>query len=241
MRNFLFISFILLSSILACKNDKKANEVNETKDTLIIESNTTDTIVANPTETLEERNAKTVVEETETKIVKSEKAPEVKREVVEKKEIKKTETTVVIEPKISDPLKKEEEKTTEPKPIPTKVEEEKVVVVVKDEPKIAANNWIVPENFKQLKNPVSADLKEGKALYEQHCKSCHGSKGLGDGPKAKNMKGDLGDFSSVKFQSQTDGELFYKTKFGRADMPNFKKLYDDDIWLVVHYMRSLKK
>lgn len=105
--------------------------------------------------------------------------------------------------------------------------------------------WIVPDKDKKAKNPmeVSKDnLNEGKELYMQHCKSCHGTKGLGDGPKAKSMKGDLGDFTSATFHSQTDGELFYKTKIGRKDMPAFgKKMSEDDIWLTVIYMRSLKK
>ena len=100
--------------------------------------------------------------------------------------------------------------------------------------------WVVPAKDKAVKNPVKEDLKEAKTIYMQHCKACHGAKGLGDGPKAKSMKGDLGDFSSADFQKQTDGDLFYKSKIGRADMPNFKKLSDDDIWLAVHYMRSLK-
>lgn len=100
--------------------------------------------------------------------------------------------------------------------------------------------WVVPAKDKAVKNPVKEDLKEAKTIYMQHCKACHGAKGLGDGPKAKSMKGDLGDFSSADFQKQTDGDLFYKSKTGRADMPNFKKLSDDDIWLAVHYMRSLK-
>lgn len=106
-------------------------------------------------------------------------------------------------------------------------------------------DWVVPAKDKAMKNPVGAskeNLNEAKALYNVHCKSCHGTKGLGDGPKAKSMKGDLGDFSSVKFHAQTDGELFYKTKVGRADMPGYsKKLNDEEIWLTVIYMRSLKK
>lgn len=239
MKKYLLISLLLIATIFACKNNEKASEVNDTKDTLIIESNAIDTIVADLTETPSEKPIKEVVKETETKTIISEKGPEVKKEIVVKKEIKKTETTAASEPKTAEEIKKEEVKTDETKATTTKVEE--VKVVIKDEPKITANNWVVPDNFRQLKNPVSNDLKEGKALFEQHCKSCHGSKGLGDGPKAKNMKGDLGDFSSSKFQSQSDGELFYKTKFGRSDMPNFKKIYDDDIWLVVHYMRTLKK
>lgn len=105
---------------------------------------------------------------------------------------------------------------------------------------VAQEPWKVPAKDAAVKNPIKVDLKEAKTIYMQHCKACHGSKGLGDGPKAKSMKGDLGDFSSAAFQKQTDGELFYKTKVGRADMPNFKKLSDEEIWLAVHYMRSLK-
>ncbi len=105
--------------------------------------------------------------------------------------------------------------------------------------------WVVPEKEKKMKNPIEAskeNLNEAKVLYNVHCKSCHGTKGLGDGPKAKNLKGDLGDFSSVTFHAQTDGELFYKTKVGRADMPGYaKKLNDEQIWLTVIYMRALKK
>lgn len=106
-------------------------------------------------------------------------------------------------------------------------------------------DWVVPAKDKKMKNPVEASKEnqnEAKILYNVHCKSCHGAKGLGDGPKAKSMKGDLGDFSSEKFHNQTDGEMFYKTKVGRADMPGYaKKLGDEEIWLTVIYMRSLKK
>lgn len=34
----------------------------------------------------------------------------------------------------------------------------------------------------------------GKSLYGKHCKSCHGSKGYGDGTKDKEMKGEFGYF-----------------------------------------------
>ena len=105
--------------------------------------------------------------------------------------------------------------------------------------------WTVPAKYKTMKNAVAnskENMVEAKVLYNQHCKSCHGTKGLGDGPKAKSLKGDLGDFSSSKFHAQTDGELFYKTKMGRGDMPAYaKKLSEEEIWLTVHYMRSLKK
>jgi len=56
------------------------------------------------------------------------------------------------------------------------------------------------------------------------------------------MKGDLGDFSSKKFQSQSDGAIFYKSYIGRKDMPNFeKKMSVEDMWITVSYMRTLGK
>ena len=108
---------------------------------------------------------------------------------------------------------------------------------------IVQDKWVVPDKYVKMKNPVPADQDAsiGKSLYEKHCKSCHGKEGYGDGPKAADLKGDLGDFSSAEFQKQTDGELYYKTTFGRDDMPEFaKKMADDeDRWLVVNYMRKL--
>ena len=97
-----------------------------------------------------------------------------------------------------------------------------------------------------MKNPVAADatsISEGKALYSTHCKSCHGTKGLGDGNKAAQLKTDPGDFSKADFQSQSDGALYYKTTEGRDDMPSFKKKIPDadERWSVVNFMRTLKK
>ncbi|MGB5508636.1 c-type cytochrome [Robiginitalea sp.] len=107
------------------------------------------------------------------------------------------------------------------------------------------DEWVVPEKYVNMKNPTDpkADLNIGKALYNKHCQSCHGKEGYGDGSKAAGLKGDLGDFSSGEFHAQSDGALFYKTSFGRGDMPEYtKKMPDDeDRWLVVNYMRTLKQ
>lgn len=96
-----------------------------------------------------------------------------------------------------------------------------------------------------MANPVKVDdgsIATGKTLYNQHCKSCHGTKGKGDGPKAAQLDTECGDFTKAEFQKQTDGALFYKTFEGRKDMPSFKKKIADqnDIWAVVNYMRSFK-
>ena len=112
-------------------------------------------------------------------------------------------------------------------------------------PKKQNDPWPVPDKYKNMANPVKSDatsLATGKTLYNQHCKSCHGTKGKGDGPKAAQLDTECGDFTKPAFQSQTDGALFYKTSEGRKDMPSFKKKIADqnDIWAVVNYMRTLK-
>ena len=105
--------------------------------------------------------------------------------------------------------------------------------------------WVVPANFKTMKNPVAmgeASTKAGQALYTKNCASCHGKAGLGDGVKARSLKDFPGDFSKAEFQNQTDGDHFYKTKTGRGEMPKYEgKLSDDDIWNIVNYMRTLQE
>jgi mono/diheme cytochrome c family protein len=105
------------------------------------------------------------------------------------------------------------------------------------------DEWVVPDKYEKMKNPTdpSEDLDIGKDLYSKHCKSCHGKEGYGDGTKADEVEGDLGDFSSAEFQSQSDGALFYKSYIGRNDMPNYEKKIPDeeDVWLIVNYMRTL--
>jgi mono/diheme cytochrome c family protein len=105
--------------------------------------------------------------------------------------------------------------------------------------------WDVPANFKSMKNPIAkgdASNKAGMALYNKHCASCHGKVGLGDGVKARALKTFPGDFSTAEYQDQTDGDHFYKSKFGRGEMPKYEgKLSDNDIWNMVNYMRTFKK
>ena len=109
-----------------------------------------------------------------------------------------------------------------------------------------AKPWNAPESAKKIKNPLKGDaasLVEGKTLYMKHCKSCHGVKGLGDGPKSTELDTDCGNFSQKAFQSQTCGEILYKIKEGRDDMPSFKKKItdQDELWIIINFMRSLAK
>jgi mono/diheme cytochrome c family protein len=105
--------------------------------------------------------------------------------------------------------------------------------------------WPVPDKDSKMANPVKSDaasIAAGKALYNQHCKSCHGTKGKGDGTKAATLDTECGDFTKASFQSQSDGAIFYKTAEGRKDMPSYKKKIPEanDMWAVVNYLRTLK-
>jgi len=114
-------------------------------------------------------------------------------------------------------------------------------VIIQDTPE----PWEVPSEYKNMDNPVTVNdnsLKNGMLYYNKYCSSCHGKIGLGDGPKARILKTFPGDFSDEYYQNQTDGEHFYKTKFGRNAMPKYdKKVPDQTIWDMVNYMRTFKK
>ena len=107
--------------------------------------------------------------------------------------------------------------------------------------------WPVPDKYLKMPNPVksnSESIANGKALWSQHCASCHGKTGLGDGNKAAQLKTQLNDFTqATPVQAEPDGSLFYKIETGRDEMPTFSKKIPDqeDIWSLVNYIRTLKK
>ena len=105
--------------------------------------------------------------------------------------------------------------------------------------------WEVPAKYKGMENPEDASaesIKVGRMVYSKNCASCHGKTGKGDGVKARGLDTFPGDFSGDYFQNQADGEHFYKTKFGRSEMPKYEnKIDDEDIWNMVNYMRTFKK
>lgn len=159
----------------------------------------------------------TVVQPTENKpVIKTEKPPEVK----------------IVEPE--KPKQEAPPKTVEvPKPV--------TVVNTPDEP----NDWVVLAKYKNMTNPFPVDKESmdlGRSLYGTHCKSCHGAKGDGKGPKAATLDTKIGSFLSADFRAQKPGEVYYKSIIGRKDMPRFdKKIPDEEErWAVVEYIMSLK-
>ena len=106
--------------------------------------------------------------------------------------------------------------------------------------------WDIPAKYKNMENPKKGDKsleRVGKMLYSKHCKSCHGARGEGDGPKAASMTVGIRSFTSDEVQAQSDGVLYYQSFIGRDEMPNFEKQIpvEEDPWAVINYIRSMKQ
>lgn len=104
-------------------------------------------------------------------------------------------------------------------------------------------DWEVPAKYKSMENKYAGEDSDGigEDLFKQHCRSCHGKEGYGDGSKAKELETEMRDLTSEEVQAQSDGELYYKSIIGRDEMPNFEKKIkgEEDRWMVINYMRSL--
>ena len=95
--------------------------------------------------------------------------------------------------------------------------------------------------------PVSQPiLEQGRKVYVATCAKCHGREGRGDGPE--NMEDDLGfrafprDFTKGVFKGSPEAkELAYRIRGGMpgSAMPTSEFRGSEDLWAVVHYVRSL--
>jgi len=103
--------------------------------------------------------------------------------------------------------------------------------------------WVVPEEVKRLKNPLTpseSTLKAARGIYMDECAQCHGEHGKGDGPEAAMHDPPPSDITDARHMNTvTDGEIFYQISEGRKPMPSFKKrLTEDQRWGLVLLVRS---
>jgi mono/diheme cytochrome c family protein len=103
--------------------------------------------------------------------------------------------------------------------------------------------WVAPARAAKKQNPEHADansIEVGKRIFLRECISCHGPKGMGDGPKAADLERKPGNLSAPAIWEQSDGALFWKISEGRAPMPATKAiLSEDERWHVLNYVRTL--
>ena len=103
-------------------------------------------------------------------------------------------------------------------------------------------------DYSDKTNPLPAtesNVVAGKNLYQQHCASCHGESGEGDGAAGKELTrqpAKVAEFSKMSYAS--DGYLFWMVFEGgdvlRSEMPSFSHtITDDEIWKIITYLRQL--
>jgi mono/diheme cytochrome c family protein len=93
-------------------------------------------------------------------------------------------------------------------------------------------------------NPVAASpasIAAGQRVYRQHCQTCHGVLGAGDGPAAFALRPRPADLRVHMAAGHTDGQLYYwiSEGFQGTAMPAFRgTLSDEERWNVVNFIRT---
>jgi mono/diheme cytochrome c family protein len=102
-----------------------------------------------------------------------------------------------------------------------------------------------------IPNPLAGDpvaIKQGAALYKQHCAACHGDNGQGGiGPSlADNMflyvAGDMPDDDYFEIiNNGTEAGMVEDGRTAKGGMPSYRStLEKSKIWALVSYIRSLQ-
>jgi len=92
---------------------------------------------------------------------------------------------------------------------------------------------------------AATSIADGAALYPQHCATCHGAEGRGDGPAARGLRIPPADLTAEHLWAHSDGEMFWWLSHGivsaegEVAMPGFSgTLSDDQIWHLIDYVRA---
>lgn len=109
-----------------------------------------------------------------------------------------------------------------------------------------------PAAFLEMKSPLSATpahVAAGKKLFQETakplaCMNCHGTQGDGMGPAAMGLTPPPRNFTcGHTIRDIPDGQLFWIIKNGSpgTGMMPFAGLSDEEIWQLIHYLRSLAR
>jgi mono/diheme cytochrome c family protein len=113
----------------------------------------------------------------------------------------------------------------------------------------------IPDAARDRRSPVMRSeqtLRLGRALWQTHCETCHGTAGKGDGPNARLHERRKGhaprNLTDPNVQENlTDGEIFWRVTKGIIEgdniiMPTYEnKATDMERWLLVLFVRELGK
>lgn len=86
--------------------------------------------------------------------------------------------------------------------------------------------------------PSQSSLSRGRQLFMKNCASCHGRDGRGDTPMGRAIQ-TTPDLASPSMKNKSDQELFDTITQGKAPMPSFQHLSEEDRWNLVNFIRTL--
>ena len=111
----------------------------------------------------------------------------------------------------------------------------------------SGKKWVAPAMADKLKNPLSGNeeaTEKGKSLFQVNCSTCHGEKGLGNGPGSMGLNPKPANLTSKEVQKQSDGAIFWKitTGFPPTAMISWRSRFSNkQRWELVDYIRELGK
>ncbi len=104
---------------------------------------------------------------------------------------------------------------------------------------------LVPDAFADH-TPALADVPRAAALYAEHCASCHGDAGRGDGPSAVGSQPAATDLTALRGEASTHPYIAYRIAVGGAmfpyasSMPGYEDVLDaTDRGLLTDYVAGL--
>ncbi|GJL54970.1 MAG: hypothetical protein NPIRA02_21020 [Nitrospirales bacterium] len=114
------------------------------------------------------------------------------------------------------------------------------------------NTKRAPGKFRKLTNPLPnspENIKAGKKLFHETaqplaCKQCHGDKGDGNGPMGAALNPHPRNLTCGETMTDiSDGQMFWIIKNGSpgTGMMAFPGMPDNQIWQMIHYIRTLAK
>ncbi|GJL79720.1 MAG: hypothetical protein NPINA01_27090 [Nitrospinaceae bacterium] len=102
--------------------------------------------------------------------------------------------------------------------------------------------FAAPLREKHVELPDSMPVKEGKKLYqENNCALCHGDRGRGDGPLAKDLKNkprDFTDYEEMKRMPTIRMEQAIHKGLDGTAMPSFNQFSESQTEALTNYLRS---
>ncbi len=106
-------------------------------------------------------------------------------------------------------------------------------------PAYPTSYWRAPED------PTPGSIARGGVIYAEHCVSCHGAEGRGDGAAARGLPIPPADLTAEHLWYHSDGELFWwlsagiPTLDGAVAMPGFAdRLTEAERWAVIDFIRA---